>query len=163
MPKAMLPSKQDLQDELLKQLQADLASVERAHKAAREGATHEEAKPENDKDTRALEQSYVARGQAKRVEELADSAAAVQSMGIRAFRPSDPIALGALVTVDDNGSERIFFMAPEGGGAALAAGRVHVITPRSPVGKALLGKRVGDDCTLQTAGKAREIEVVGIE
>ena len=42
---------------------ADLASLQRAHRATVEGATHEEAKPENDKDTRALEQSYLARGQ----------------------------------------------------------------------------------------------------
>ena len=158
----MLPSKQDLKQELLQQLQADLATAERAHKAARERATHEEAKPEDDKDTRALEQSYVARGQARRFEELTDSVAAVQGLAIRPFRDSDPIALGALVTIDENGAQRVLFMAPEGGGAALASGQVQVITPRSPVGRALLGKRVGDAFTLTLAGKAREIEVVAV-
>jgi len=41
-----------------------------AQRTVVEGATHEENKPENDKDTRALEQSYLARGQAQRVVEL---------------------------------------------------------------------------------------------
>ena len=43
---------------------ADLATLEKAQHATQAAATHEEAKPENDKDTRALEQSYLARGQA---------------------------------------------------------------------------------------------------
>ena len=59
-----------LKAELLALLGAHLETLERAHRAACEGATHEEAKPENDKDTRALEQSYLARGQAARIDEL---------------------------------------------------------------------------------------------
>jgi len=56
------PTKPTLKAELLALLAADLDTLERAHRATTEGATHEEAKPENDKDTRALEQSYLARG-----------------------------------------------------------------------------------------------------
>lgn len=144
------------------QLTAALGALERAHKATREGATHEQAKPENDKDTRALEQSYLARGQAMRVEELTTSVAEVQAMPVRDFVPSDPVALGALVAVEEDGTRRLFLMAPQGGGAALAEGRVQVITPRSPVGRALLGKRAGDDCTLEVGGKVRELEVLSV-
>ncbi|MBI5538344.1 MAG: GreA/GreB family elongation factor [Deltaproteobacteria bacterium] len=158
-----LPSKQNLKRELVELLQADLDALARAHKATREGATHEEAKPENDKDTRALEQSYLARGQAMRVEELTDSVLEVQSMRLRQFSAEDPVALGALVSVLDGDQPRCFFMAPQGGGATLAEGRVQVITPRSPVGRALIGKTVGDECALKVAGKTRELEVVAIE
>ena len=55
-------TKTQLRDELLAVLAAQLAVADRAHQASLEGATHEEAKPENNKDTRALEQSYLARG-----------------------------------------------------------------------------------------------------
>ena len=65
-----LPSKESLKRDLVRLLAADLETLERAQQAAIEGATHEEAKPENDKDTRALEASYLARGQAMRLEEL---------------------------------------------------------------------------------------------
>ena len=58
-------------EQLLEQLNVLLQSrVEDFTRIAREtarGATHEEAKPEDDKDTRALEQTYLARGQAERV------------------------------------------------------------------------------------------------
>lgn len=52
--------------DLIAALERTLELLERAHADAAEGATHEEAKPEDDKDTRALEQSYLARGQAQR-------------------------------------------------------------------------------------------------
>src|SRR5262249_35036413 len=58
--------KQALKRQLLDLLREQLEVLEHAHRTTHAGATHEEAKPENDKDTRALEQSYLARGQANR-------------------------------------------------------------------------------------------------
>src|SRR3984957_19944196 len=75
-------SKPTLKAELLALLTADLETLERAHRATREGATHEEAKPENDKDTRALEQSYLARGQAARLEAQGAAGAEIQTMPV---------------------------------------------------------------------------------
>src|SRR5687767_406927 len=62
--------KQALVTALLAKLEAELANMTKAANTAREAATHEEAKPENDKDTRALEASYLAAGQAERVRDL---------------------------------------------------------------------------------------------
>jgi transcription elongation GreA/GreB family factor len=156
-------SKGALKDELVSLLVSDLEVLERAQKATREGATHEEAKPENDKDTRALEQSYLARGQAMRVDELRACVADVQAMPVRAFAEGQPAALGALVTVEEDGSEHVLFLAPHGGGSRLADGAVQVVTPRSPLGHALLGKRTGDDCEVRLAGRSRELMIVGVE
>jgi len=157
------PSKSALKQELVSLLQRDLEVLQRAHRASQEGATHEEAKPENDKDTRALEQSYLARGQAMRVDDLSSALAAVQAMSLRPFRDDQPIAIGALVLVEEDDQERLFFVAPEGGGTALADGAVQVVTPRSPLGRALLGKCVGDACSLSVASRTRELVVVAIE
>ena len=55
---------------LRESVSADLTTMSAAQRAVVDGATHEENRPENDKDTRALEQSYLARGQAQRVVEL---------------------------------------------------------------------------------------------
>lgn len=155
-------SKAELKAELVRVVEAALATAVAAHQAATEGATHAEAKPENDKDTRALEASYMARGQAVRVEELRTGLAAVQALTTRAFGAGDPVALGALVTVADDDGERRYLVAPDGGGAALAAGAVQVITPRSPIGRALVGKRLGDDCTVVVGGKSRDLEIVAL-
>jgi transcription elongation GreA/GreB family factor len=158
-----LPSKASLKDELVAAVAADLEARERSHRAAREGATHEEAKPENDKDTRALEQSYLARGVAMRVEEVRQGLEDVRSMALRPFGPGARAALGALVSAEEDGGTSVFWLAPYGGGARLAGGAVQVVTPKSPLGRALLGKVEGDDCDVVVGGKTRALSIVAVE
>jgi transcription elongation GreA/GreB family factor len=155
------PSKAALQEELERVLATDLARREGAHHAAMEAATHEEAKPENDKDTRALEQSYLARGEARRVEELRAGLAAVRAMRPRTAPGDGPAALGALVTVEEEAL--VLWLAPHGGGVRLDGGRVHVVTPQSPLGRAVLGKRVGDECEVTMAGRTRTLTIRALE
>jgi transcription elongation GreA/GreB family factor len=158
-----VPPKHALKEELVAVLAADLAARERAHRAAREGATHEEAKPENDKDTRALEASYLARGEALRVEELRKGLEDVRAMPVRALREGERAALGALVVADEDGDASVFWLVPYGGGTRLAGGEVQVVTPKSPLGRALLGKVAGDDCEVVVAGKTRTLSVTAVE
>jgi transcription elongation GreA/GreB family factor len=155
--------KHALRDELARMTAADLDKRERAHRAALEGATHEEARPENDKDTRALEQSYLARGEAARVEQLRAALAEVQAMPVRSFRGEERAALGALVTLEEDGEELVVWLAAQGGGSRLADGRVQVVTPASPLGRAILGKVAGEDLTVAVAGRTRELSIVRVE
>jgi transcription elongation GreA/GreB family factor len=154
------PPKERLRDELTRLLASDLAAREHAYRAAREAATHEEAKPENDKDTRALEQSYLARGEALRVEELRQGLAEVQSMPVHPLREADPIALGALVTAEEDDVPLLLWLAPHGGGSRVADGTVQIVTPKSPLGRALLGKRAGDECEVRLTGRSRVLTIV---
>ncbi len=156
-------SKQALKNELVRLLRADLEVLEHAHREANAGATHDEAKPENDKDTRALEQSYLARGQARRVTELASAIVEVEAMQLRAFGEGQPAALGALVTVEEDGEVACLFLAAQGGGTVLANGTVRVVTPKSPLGRALLGKRSGDDCEVRLPERTRELSVTAVQ
>ncbi len=158
-----LPSKELLKEELARLVAADLATRERSHKAARDGATHEEAKPENDKDTRALEQSYLARGEALRVEELKLSLAEVQTMPLHALPEGEPAALGALVRAEEDGAALVIWLAPYGGGATLAGGRVRIVTPMSPLGRALIGRRAGEECEVRLAGRNRVLTIEQVE
>jgi transcription elongation GreA/GreB family factor len=158
----VIARKQRLKDELIAQQTSALAIARAAHAAAVEGATHAEATPENDKDTRGLEQSYLARGQAQRVEELAIAVAELETLALRRFGDDAAVAMSALVTVDEDGARRVYFIAPHGGGAALA-GDVQVVTPRSPLGRALVGKRAGDASEVALPGKLRELEIIAVE
>ena len=157
-----LPRFEALKAELLALLTADLATLERAQKGAFEAATHEEAKPENSKDTRALEASYLARGHALRLEDLRAGLREVSSLGAGRFDDESAAASGALVTVEEDGATLFFFVAPYGGGHKLGAGRIQVVTPRSPIGRALNGKRVGDECEVAVEGRRRELSIVAI-
>lgn len=154
-------SKQALKQELLSLLKADLEAAERAQRTTHEGATHEEARPENDKDTRALEQSYLAAGQARRVQELGADIALVASMPVGDAH-NGKVASGALVTIEDaDGTSSELFIAPARGGTKLAGG-VQVVTPASPLGRVLLGKLEGDDCELTGAKGVRAISIVTV-
>lgn len=150
--------KEQLRAGLIAALDEALAAARQAHESAMEGAFHEEAKPENDKDTRGLEQSYLARGVAQRVAELEAAVALVAAWNIA---DGDAVRLGALVTADADGAVHRYFIAPAGGGTMLGA--VQVITLASPLGKALLGKREGDEVELTLGGKTRVLELTTVE
>lgn len=160
--RAVRIDKAALKTELLAMLAAALDTAERAHAAAVEGATSDEARPENDKDTRGLEQSYLARGQAQRVAELAAAVDEVTVLALRVFTKADPVALSALVTVDEDGEPQQLFVAPHGGGNVLTGG-AQVVTPSSPLGRALLGKRAGDEVEVRLPGRVRNLVIGSIE
>ena len=155
-----IPPKSDILRELCALLRAELEAAVRAHKATKEGVTHAEAKPENDKDTRALEQSYVARGQAARVRDLETALADTEKMPLRAFREEDPIALGAVVVALEDDAELAFMLAPHGGGHRV--GEVQIVTAQSPMGRALVGKHTGDECEVVIAGRKRSLEIARV-
>jgi transcription elongation GreA/GreB family factor len=155
-------SKAALKDELTRALEEQLATLEQAYQATRDAATHEEAKPENDKDTRALEQSYVARGQAQRVEEVRAGLADTRALPVAALAEDHPAALGALVVVEENDRELTYWLAPYGGGITLCRGAVQVVTTKSPLGRGLLGKRAGDVCETKVGDRLRELTIIAV-
>ncbi len=159
------PDKALILAELRRLVHADLEAVAASQQETQAGATHEESKPENDKDTRALESSYLARGLARRVGELQEAATLLEALVPRPFGDEAPIALSALVIVeDDDGGFRYYFVAPGGGGLKLQAEGVEVaiVTPQSPLGRALIGKCVDDDIELRSPQGLREFSVVSV-
>jgi transcription elongation GreA/GreB family factor len=154
--------------EILRQVRecvdADLKTMSAAQRVVVDGATHEENRPENDKDTRALEQSYLARGQAQRVAELQDALNQLKALELRAFTAESAISLGALVALDDGVEVVRYFIAPAGGGVRVTAfdTEIRVVTPQAPIARALLGKREGDDLELRTPQGVRECSIVSV-
>ncbi len=154
--------------EIILALEAEIAResaiIARAARDAREAATHEESKPENDKDTRGLELSYLAGAQAKRVGELEKVTNSLKFMVLRQFSKGDAVDLSALVEVEVDGARLYYFMAPFGGGMRVSACgiEVQVITPHSPVGQALVGKTAGDVAEVRVQQGLREYEIVTV-
>ena len=151
--------KQQLLAALVDQLDAQVAGITRRAKEIAASATHEESRSESDKDTRAIEESYLARGQAKRAAEAEAALQLLRNLHIRSFDEDSPIALTALVLLEDeDGEERSVFIAPAAGGTRLQdQGRsVDVVTPASPLGQALIGKQVDEDFELLAGGASRD-------
>ncbi|MFS8069704.1 MAG: transcription elongation factor GreAB, partial [Byssovorax sp.] len=92
--------KRALIQELIAVARSEMAVLDRAARAAREAATHEESRPENDKDTRAIEASYLAGAQADRIRDIERVINGLEFLPLRPFAATDPIASAALVEVD---------------------------------------------------------------
>lgn len=157
------PDKSKVRDAVIDELTQVMKRMAESAQRTREGVTHEQAKPENDKDTRALEQSYLARGQAMRVESLAEEIQALRSLALPDCSEGTTIAIGALVAVAVDEEPRILWLAPHAGGTEVQVDgiRVLVVTGGSPLGRALLERSVGDDFSLQLRGIAREHAILG--
>lgn len=113
---------------------------------AREAATGADTKAENKYDTRGLEASYLAAGQAEQAEELQRALHAVEAFTFSDFDPDDPVAIGALVETEQDGELRHYLLAPAGGGIIVAVDGVEPVTvlgPASPLTSALCGKTAG--------------------
>lgn len=157
--------KRALMDAVQSTLTAQMEATRRSAEETRRAATHEEAKPENDKDTRGLEQSYLARGQAMRAEELEEAIARLRFLELRAFGDEDPIGLGALVTLLVDDAETRCFLVPAAGGTRVTVegAEIQLVTPAAPLGRALLDRRAGDDFVLRIGGREREYEITAVE
>jgi transcription elongation GreA/GreB family factor len=149
---------------LLEKLRQEHEAARAAAAAAREGATHEEAKPENEYDTRGLEQSYLAGAQAARAEAVLTAITELENFRPEAFGEDTPIGLGAWLRVDDGERARCYFLCAHGGGTKLElAGETHVVlAPGSPLCRKLRGRRVGDVVEHVVRGEAMELEIIEV-
>ena len=136
----------------------------RAAQAARAEATHEQSKPENKYDTRGLEASYLARGQSKQAAELEAAIEAFQLLEARPFSGADAIELGALVEIELNGERILYFIGPRAGGTEVLHEKkeILVITPQSPLGEQLQGKKQGDKLQLQLGSTRQQGRVIAV-
>ena len=132
-----------------------------AHEAAKSMATAAEQK----EDARvALEFGGLACGLSARARDArADAATLAQfySAGLSSFGRRTPIGLGAVVDIemtrDEASEERTFILLPVGAGTELLGpggdGFLTVVTPASPVGQQLMGRRAGEDFDLTLRGE----------
>ncbi len=137
---------------IVAKIREDLARGLEAARAAEAGATDPQNKAENKYDTRGLELSYLAAGQGRQILDLQATLAQFQSMTVRDFSPEEAINVGALVTLTSAtaGEGEWYFLAPRGGGTEVRLGKTDVVvmTPLSPLGKALMGQKQGAQFSL---------------
>ena len=157
-------NKSALVKQIIAALAENLALLDKAARAAHAEATHESSKAENKYDTRGLEAAYLAGGQARQARELADAIELYEKLPLRDFSKTDPIDLTALVELEANGERSFYFIGPKGGGLEIKVQRkeIMVITPQSPLGVNLIGKKSGDRWTAPLAGQPIKYHIVSV-
>ena len=131
---------------IISQLEAELALQTEAALGSRDEATNEESRAEDKYDMRSQSAAYLASGQAKLATDIAAALAAWKTLTPRAFGPGDGIAAGALVVLEAKGRKAAYLVGPHSGGLEARDGEstATVVTGASPLGRQLLGRRVGD-------------------
>jgi hypothetical protein len=153
---------------LLKKIVAALTAEKEASmtaaRAAHAEATHEQNRADNKYDTRGLEASYLARGQSRQVAEAALAIERFEMLPLKDFGPADPIDLAAFVELSSKSGSSYYFIGPCSGGTEVTQDKkeVLVITPQSPLGQQLVGKKQGDKLQIEIAGSRSEYRVVSV-
>jgi transcription elongation GreA/GreB family factor len=148
--------------ELLDRSKKELAELEAAAKSNRDFATDQEFKAESKYDTRALEASYLASAEAKRVEEIKLEIQILEEIDLEASRKLGEISIGALVELLHKDQKRLYFLIPTAGGTLLKVkdDAVLVVSVFSPIGDALMGLKAGDEFEVETPKESRSYQVL---
>ena len=159
-------TKQDLHQEFIKNLEAELETITAAAKGAIATATSDAHHAEGKYDTFSLESSYLARGQSKRVEELRFALERLEMLPLKSFDATMPIVLSAWVKLAaENGDTRSVFLGPAAGGESVmdGEGRVMMLTSQSPLGKALLGKHEGESFQIKLGPLEQTFTITSVQ
>ena len=150
---------------IIARLTDELGIYFRAAQASRAEATHEQSKAESKYDTRGLEASYLAHGQSKQAAELQAAIAEFEKLGARKFADGDAIGIGALVELDIGGESSFYFLGPRAGGTEVVQDKkeILVITPQSPLGAQLVGRKAGEQLQLTLGGGKQAAKIVSVE
>lgn len=138
--------KSDLLDLIRSELRGQLGRLSRAAMEAHAAATDPGSKAEGKYDTRSLEASYLAVGQARQVDELAEAVRIFEGLVLTDFGSGEKIDAGALVEVVMGGGISSFLLVPAAGGLEFfhEGKEVTLLTPASALYQKLLGLGVGD-------------------
>lgn len=157
-------NKTQLVREIVAALSESLGVLEKAARASHAEATHESSKAESKYDTRGLEAAYLAGGQARQAKEILDSIKVYQSLAVKDFAAGEAIDVTALVELDADGMRSSYFIGPRNGGLEIKMGRkeITVITPQSPLGQNIMGKKSGQHWTAKLGGSTVNYHIISV-
>jgi Transcription elongation factor, GreA/GreB, C-term len=158
------PNKSKLLEKIMEALRDSLAVIEKAARASHAEATHESSKAENKYDTRGLEAAYLAGGQARQAAEIVKSIKLYAALSVKDFGVSDPIDLSALIELETAGELGTYFIGPSSGGLEVRykGAEITIITPHSPLGQQLMGKKTGQSWTTNFNGSRTHYRIISV-
>ncbi len=154
-------NKKKLIEDLRAKILAEIESQKEIVLEAKALQTHGDLKSEGKYDTRAIEASYLADAQRKRLEELELDLQMIDEIPVEETKK---IQIGALAELGHQGSVRKYFFSPNCGGTLLSLNgdAVLVISVFSPLGNEAIGLEVGDEFFLETPKDRRVYEVLNV-
>lgn len=153
--------KKKILEKLIENLKAELVEVENAAQSARDLATADDLKSEGKYDTRAIEASYLASAQLKRVDEIKTDIQMLEDIEVV---PTTKIQMGSLALIEYNGTQRYYFLTSTSGGTIVTVDghTILVISVFSPLGNGALGLLAGESFEVETPKEMRTYTIVQV-
>lgn len=159
---------------LVQQLTTKLRAIARsAHESATaaqgEAATGATPKEKREDARVSIEFSSLAKGQTARAKRAFAEVALLEGFKIRASEGRKRVQVGSVVEIEDceGGGGKTFFVAPVGAGTTLVGpdgdGFLTVVTPKSPIGVAVMGKRENAIVDVTIKGDVREWKITWVD
>ena len=160
----MAMNKSALIKKIIAALTEQLARYAGAASTARAEAIDEENQAEDKYDTRGLEASYLAAGQSRQMAETANALQQFGSLIAARFGAEATIDVGALVELKTKREQNLYFIGPSGGGTEVTHEKknVLVLTPQSPLGAQLMGRKQGDRLKIKIGGLVDEYTIAAV-
>lgn len=148
---------------LIENLNRELHDAEAAAHSVKDLVTADDLKSEGKYDTRAIEASYLASAQNKRVEEIKLDIQMLEEIELPE-PPSETIQLGSLALVKCNNQEKYYFISSTSGGSILQLDGhfILVISVFSPIGNEALGLKAGESFEVETPKETRTYDIVKV-
>ncbi len=164
-PSKLSATKRAIHQRFIEQLTKELSAVTASAKSSFAAATDDAHRAEHKYDTFKLEESFLARGQAKRVGELTAALESLQALPLGDLPQGSPVQYGALIRLvaGDGSISTLLFGSAAGGETIEVDGEaITVVTPQSPLGQALAGKQAGEPLELKTGRAIQTFKVESI-
>lgn len=149
-------NKEKIKKKLLETLHHQLLISIEAANNAHIAATDEQSIPETQYDTLAIEASYLAEGQSKRISSLKEEIQAIEEMTLLSFDRDTPMNISALIQLTyKNNETKYVFIVPSSGGVKLPINNTVItcVTHASPLAQAIIGRKLEDDIEVIVQGK----------
>jgi hypothetical protein len=137
--------KSKLLNQVIQQLEADLAGLKKAAAETHSVSSGDENKQEGKYDTRSIEASYLAGAQTGQAKSLEESIYKLRNLTLT----DDPETAipGSIVILSSDDDDHQFFLLPAGGGINLVYENLPliVVTPESPIGQKIIGATITEE------------------
>jgi transcription elongation GreA/GreB family factor len=151
---------------LIQNLKIELAQIEEAAKSSRDLATQADLKSEGKYDTRAIEASYLAGAQSRRVEEIKLDIQMLEEIELpkRTHDENSKLQMGSLGMIRFNGHDKLYFLSSTSGGSLIEVDghTILVISVFSPIGDGALGLSKGESFEVETPRENREYKILNV-
>ncbi|MGJ8655046.1 MAG: hypothetical protein ACSHX6_01245 [Akkermansiaceae bacterium] len=149
-----------LLNQVIHQLQSDLASLKKAAAETHSASTGNDNKAEGKYDTQSIEASYLADAQTQQAKQLEQAIYKLHNLTLT--DDPDTAVLGSIVilTTEDD-TDHQFFLLPSGGGITLEYedSPLTVVTPESPIGEIIITNTIADHLPQTPIGPAYISEI----